>query len=70
LSLIYELLGVDLVSSTPDISDAQKEQLLARQEVRDAKNWSESDKIRDELAKQNIAVLDTQTGQSWTFIKY
>jgi cysteinyl-tRNA synthetase len=70
LNLIQELLGIDLILSTPDISDALKGQLLSRQEARDAKNWSESDKIRDELVKQNIAVLDTQAGQGWTFIKY
>jgi cysteinyl-tRNA synthetase len=52
------------------ISDALREEveglLVARKTARAAKNWPESDRIRDELARLNIAVKDNKDGTtSW-----
>lgn len=40
-------------------------QIEARQEARKAKNWAESDRIRDELKAQGIILEDTPQGVKW-----
>ena len=40
--------------------------LLARYEARKAKNWAESDRIRDELAAMGIVVKDSKNGAVWS----
>jgi cysteinyl-tRNA synthetase len=39
--------------------------LEAREAARAARNWSESDRLRDELLARGIAVEDTRDGQRW-----
>jgi cysteinyl-tRNA synthetase len=40
--------------------------ITARLEVRNAKNWAESDRLRDELAKMGVAIKDNKDGTtSW-----
>ncbi len=39
--------------------------LEARVAARAAKQWAESDRLRDELAARGIAVEDTRDGQRW-----
>jgi cysteinyl-tRNA synthetase len=38
----------------------------ARQHARAAKNWAESDRLRDELAARGFMVTDTPAGQAVT----
>ena len=46
--------------------EAKVRQLIAaRAEARERKNYAESDRIRDELAKMNVFVKDTKDGQTW-----
>lgn len=64
------LTGIKLEAAAPKPMDAappELEALLARRkEARTAKNWTESDKIRDELAALGIAVKDNKDGTvSW-----
>jgi cysteinyl-tRNA synthetase len=40
--------------------------LLQRYEARKAKNWAESDRIRDELKARGITVKDSKNGVNWT----
>lgn len=69
LRLIDELLGLELLSTTPDIDDEAKRLILQRRQARQAKDWAESDHLRDQLAEQGIAVRDTpSSGQVWTHI--
>jgi cysteinyl-tRNA synthetase len=43
------------------------EALLAERIVaRDAKNWKESDRIRDELIKMGVTIKDTANGTEWS----
>jgi cysteinyl-tRNA synthetase len=52
-------------SSAPEdgLSDAAIEQLIAdRQAARKAKNFAESDRIRDELQTQGITLIDKPGG--------
>lgn len=65
LQVADKLLGLDLIESTPDINDEQKEILEIRQQARREKNFEESDKLRDQLANQGITVLDKQDRQTW-----
>ncbi len=49
-----------------DEPDAELAALLeARQAARAARDWVESDRLRDELASRGIAVEDTRDGQRW-----
>lgn len=67
LDTIDQLLGLDLVKSTPDIDDGMKQLILARQRAREQKDWVKSDEIRAELEAANIAVRDTATGSVWEY---
>lgn len=67
LETIDELLGLQLLQTTPDITEDQKRTLIERQRARDAKDWKKSDELRDELSKQGIAVRDTSGGTIWSY---
>ena len=48
------------------LTDAQIEALVARRsEARQSKNWSESDRLRDELKAQGVILEDTAGRTSW-----
>lgn len=64
---IDELLGLELLASTPDISDEQKQLIITRERTREEKDYKESDRIRDELLKTGIALRDTSSGVVWEY---
>lgn len=66
IAWIDELLGLEISVSTPDISDAQKQLILKRERVRENKDWTESDKLRDDLAEQGITLKDTPVRTIWS----
>ena len=52
--------------SEDDLTDAEIEALIQqRTEARKAKNWAESDRIRDELKAKGISLIDTKEGTTW-----
>ena len=58
------VLGVS--AQPPDELDSRLIALLdARAAARSARNWAESDRLRDELAGHGVAVEDTRDGQRW-----
>lgn len=63
------LLGLNLVASAPDISDELKAKIKQHHIARENKNYELSDRLRDELAAENISVLDTADGTFWQFLK-
>lgn len=67
IETIDELLGLQLESSTPDISDEVKQLIIERERARDNKDWAESDRLRGEIAKDGIAVRDTKHGTIWEY---
>lgn len=67
LESIDDMLGLQLVASTPDISDGLKDIILTRQRARDDKNWSTSDELRDKLIEEGIVVRDTPQGTIWEY---
>ncbi len=66
IEYIDDIFGLNLMLSTPDISDDIKRTILQRQRARDNKNWSESDRLRDELLQNNIKIKDTAHGPIWS----
>jgi cysteinyl-tRNA synthetase len=64
LEYMKNITGIDLIK--PDISEEQKKLLDQRQEARDNKDFSESDRIRDELKEQGVEVRDDASGQIWS----
>ncbi len=69
LEMIDQLLGLDLLGTTPDISDDAKRLIIERARVRENKDYARSDEIRDELAQEGIAVRDTPSGQVWEYTR-
>jgi len=64
------LLGLDLTRPVEilPLSAEQSELLTARAVARQTKNWSESDRLRDLLVNEGIAISDGPDGQSWSWI--
>lgn len=67
LQAIDELLGTDLLSSTPDIPDDTKRIMLERQRARDNKDWARSDELRAQLQSLGIEVKDGAHGTVWHY---
>jgi cysteinyl-tRNA synthetase len=67
LDIIDALLGLNLLGTTPDITDEQKQRIIERERARENKNWQESDRIRDELSSEGVAVNDTPYGTVWSY---
>lgn len=67
LETIDELLGLDLLNSTSDISDDSKRLIVQRERARDEKNWQVSDELRDELLELGIVIRDTPSGSIWSY---
>lgn len=64
LQEIDDMLGLSL-SLLPDIDEAQKRLLEARERAREQKDWQTADKLRDQLESQGIGLRDTQTKVIW-----
>ena len=67
LEFIDDLLGLNLLDSTPDISDEIKQKIIERNAARAEKDWAKSDKIRDELLSKNIVLRDTPKKSFWEY---
>jgi cysteinyl-tRNA synthetase len=64
---IDNLLGLQLLSTTPDVSDDAKRAIIAREQARKVKDWATSDTLRDELLKNDIVINDTPHGPVWSY---
>jgi cysteinyl-tRNA synthetase len=67
LEMIDDVLGLQLIASTPDIDDAAKQLIIKRQRARDEKDWAASDAMRDSLLDIGITVRDTDSGSIWEY---
>lgn len=67
LELIDDILGLELLHSTPDIDDDTKRLILQRRHARADKDWETSDTIRDQLSEKGITLSDTPSGQIWRY---
>jgi cysteinyl-tRNA synthetase len=62
---VHGSLGRSLLGSRGLNTQRLKELIAARDAARKAKNFAESDRIRDELAKMGIVIKDTKDGTTW-----
>ncbi|MGH9038608.1 MAG: cysteine--tRNA ligase [Acidimicrobiia bacterium] len=64
-----EVLGLGLVAEAeapaPELPAGAEALLEARAVARESRSWSESDRLRDELAALGVEVTDTRDGQEW-----
>jgi cysteinyl-tRNA synthetase len=67
LTTIDEVLGLQLIQNSPDISDKQKQLIIKRNEARNNKDWEESDRIRKLLADTGISIRDTEKSSTWEY---
>ncbi len=67
IEAIDELMGLELISSTPDISEEAKRLIIRRRHLRSEHKYAESDQVRDQLATMRIAVKDTPTATIWQY---
>lgn len=67
ITLIHTLLGIDLLSLSPDITHAQQQVLLERAEARNSKDFAQSDLLRQKLETDGITVRDTANRQIWEY---
>lgn len=66
---IDHIFGLNLFQDTPNITDEQKNLLEQRYDAKLKKDYDLADQIRDILAAQNIGIIDTKGGYSWTYLK-
>ena len=69
LETIDETLGLQLLSTTPDIDDDVKRALLERERARENKDFKTADSLREEIEKEGVTVRDTSAGPVWEYIK-
>lgn len=62
---VDKLLGLNLVGSTPNITQDLTDEFYARELARKNKDYAIADKIRDDLANRNLTILDTADGPIW-----
>ena len=67
LETIDELLGLQLLATTPDITDEQKQVILERERARENKDFKKADKLRASLEKDGVTVRDTVSGPIWEY---
>lgn len=68
LETVDTLLGLNLLDTTPDISDDQKRLILERIRARENKDYQKSDELRQELEKSGVTVRDTAHGTVWEYL--
>ena len=67
LQFIDSLLGLNLLASTPDISDELKQTIQKRRFARQTKDWAKSDKLRADLDKAGVLIDDRQDSSYWYY---
>ncbi len=66
LGLESQLESLETTATDDGLSDEQiKELIQQRQDARKLKNFAESDRIRDQLQAQGIALIDSREGTKW-----
>lgn len=66
INFVDTYLGLNLAATTPDITDSQKQLIAERLTARQNKDWSTSDRLRDQLLEQGIALKDTPDRTIWS----
>jgi len=67
LETIDSSLGLQLIDSTPDISDEAKQIILERNQARNQKDWKKSDELRNQLLSMKIIIRDNNKESIWEY---
>jgi len=67
LETIDFTLGLQLIESTPDISDAVKQLIIERNSTRENKDWTKADELRSQLLESGIVLRDTNNDSIWEY---
>jgi len=67
LETIDSALGLQIIDSTPDISDEAKQVIMQRRQAREQKDWAVSDRLRDQLLQMDIVIRDTANDSIWEY---
>lgn len=67
LQTIDEVLGLKLLSSTPDISDETKQLIIERERAREERDWKKADSLRHKIEKSGIVLKDTDKDSVWAY---
>jgi len=67
IDTIDSVLGLQLMATTPDITEDTKKLILRRQQARDHNDWKASDDTRSEIGKSGIIIRDTASGPVWEY---
>ena len=63
--IIDKVFGLQIVKSSQDISDEQKDLIEKREIAKRAKDYTQADSIRDELLEQGLELLDNNDTTRW-----
>ena len=69
LEVTDELFGLQLLDSTPDVTDDQKRLIIERERARETKDFKHADVIRDQIEKDGITIRDTASGPIWEYLR-
>jgi cysteinyl-tRNA synthetase len=69
IETIDETLGLQLLKTTPDISDDLKRTILERERARESKDYKKADQLRAQIEKEGVTVRDTSSGPIWEYVK-
>lgn len=64
---VDQLFGLELLKTTPDQSAKIRPLMLEREQAREQKDFATADRIRDELTREKITILDTPDGPIWQY---
>ena len=67
LDFLDAVFGLRIVETTPDISDELKEKIATRVKAKEMKDYGLADRLRDEIEREGIEVLDTAAGPIWQY---
>ena len=65
---VDELFGLDLIPDLENLPENLTDLIKKREQARSEKDFATADEIRDELAKSNLTILDTETGPIWQYL--
>jgi len=67
IETIDRTLGLELIDTTPDITDDAKRMVIERNAVRNNKDWAKADELRAQLLILGIIVRDTKEETIWEY---
>ena len=67
IQFLDDCFGLQLVDSTPDIPAETKQKIAERDAAKNAKNYTEADRLRGELLDNGIILLDKVNGANWQY---